>query len=216
MKVSKTKKAAQSLSTTKDTSSSLDSSSARPRVRDNFWVGNEGEIEDLSVNKMFLKSGSGHQARITLQDVKATLGRANTTHQSSRPSILSQIETTDDLSSKIRPGTSLSPVPPSLTQFSSPHLFPLAPQTLPARVETSRADDGLTMEKSQLEIRKQNTADNGTKGRYLTVKRRAEYRTSNLLSEKYQKLVGFVVLFTYSLISVSDLNDIFAVPKLSV
>lgn len=172
-------------------------------------MGSEGEIEDLSVNKMFLKSGSGHQARITLQDVKAALGRVNTTRRSSRPSILSQIETTDDLSSKIRPGTGLTPVSPSLTQFSSPHRFLLAPQTLPARVETLRADDGLTLEKSQLEVRKQNTADNGSKGQYLTVKYRAGYRTSK--PEKYQKLVGFVVSFTYSLISVSDLNYIFAV-----
>ncbi len=168
LKVSKTKKAAQSLSTTKDNSldSNVNESSARSRVRDNFWAGNEGEIEDLSVNKM-VKSGSGHQARITLQDVKAMLGRANTSRQSSRPSILSQIETTDDLSSKIRPGSSLNPVSPSLTQFSSPHLVPLAPQTLPARVETLRADEGLTMEKSQNEVRKQNTADNGSKGQYL-------------------------------------------------
>ncbi|XP_041818390.1 uncharacterized protein C17orf80 homolog [Chelmon rostratus] len=266
MKVSKTKKAAQSISTTKDALSSPDSTvnetSARSRVRD--LVDNEGGTNDLFVDKMFLKSESGHQARITLQDVRATLGRANTTRQSSRPSILSQIGPTDDLSSKIRPGTGLSLVPlpsgnqedvdswlvttktlsdqlpstssqhtelqavkrksskskqaplipmrhdgspqpeltspatpflpghplsqvsqvmsrphtlkvghhmtglpttsPSLNQFSSPHLFLLAPQTLPARVETLRADDGLTMEKSHLEVRRENTADNGTKG----------------------------------------------------
>ncbi|KAA8581346.1 flocculation protein FLO11 isoform X2 [Etheostoma spectabile] len=250
MKVSKMKKASQSLSKTKDTSSSLDSKvneTTSARARDNFLLDNEGEVEDLYVNTMLLKSGSGHQASITLQDVKATLGRANATRQSSRPSILSQIETTDDRSSKIRLGTSLSPVPlptgnqdsglvrtkavsdqlpcnssqhaelqsvkrqspkseqgtllplqqlepaspaapllsghlsslmskagslphtvsmseglkgtglrtisPSLTTFSSP--------LLAARVEPLRADDGL---KLRLEVRKQNAADNGTKG----------------------------------------------------
>ncbi|XP_070846372.1 mitochondrial nucleoid-associated protein 1 [Chaetodon trifascialis] len=249
-KVSKTK----SLSTTKDISSSPDStvntSGARSHVRD---LDNEGEIEDLFVDKIFLRSGSGHQARITLQDVRATLGRANTTRQSSRPSILNQIGTTDDLSSKIRPGTGLRPtktlsdqlpskssqrtelqsvkrksskskptaliplrhdgspqpelvspttpllpghllsqvsqakshphtvsmneglkvghhmtglptISPSLNQFSSPHLFLLAPQALPARVETLRADDGLMMATSQREVRRESTADNGFKG----------------------------------------------------
>ncbi|XP_037611651.1 uncharacterized protein C17orf80 homolog [Sebastes umbrosus] len=102
MKVSKTKKAAQSL---QDTSSSPDSrvNESRRRVRDDFWVDNEGEVEDLSVNKMLMKSGSGHQGRITLQDVKATLGRANAARKSGRPSILSQIETTEYLSSNISP-----------------------------------------------------------------------------------------------------------------
>nr|XP_046233942.1 polycystic kidney disease protein 1-like 3 [Scatophagus argus]XP_046233944.1 polycystic kidney disease protein 1-like 3 [Scatophagus argus]XP_046233945.1 polycystic kidney disease protein 1-like 3 [Scatophagus argus]XP_046233946.1 polycystic kidney disease protein 1-like 3 [Scatophagus argus] len=116
MKASKAKKAAQSLSTTKDASSSLDSEvnekTLRPRVRDDFLVDNQSETEDLSGNEMFLKSGSGHRARITLQDVKATLGRANTTRKSSRPSILGLIETADDISSKIRPDASLSLVPP--------------------------------------------------------------------------------------------------------
>ncbi|XP_076615883.1 uncharacterized protein LOC143338900 [Chaetodon auriga] len=252
-KVSKTKKAAQSLSTTKDVSSSphstVNESDARSHVRD---LDNEGKMEDLFEDKMLLRSGSGHQARITLQDVRAMLGRANTTRQSSRPSILSQIGTTDDLSSKIKPGTSLrqtktlsdqlpskssqctelqlvkrksskskpaaliplqrdgSPQPelispttpllpghllsqvsqakshphtvsmneglkvghhmtglptisPSLNHLSSPHLLLLAPQALPARVETVRADDGLMMAKSQCEVSRENTADNGTK-----------------------------------------------------
>lgn len=271
MKASKKKKAAQSVSVTEDTSSSLDSKvnekNARPSVRDDCSVGEE-QIEDLSVNKMLSKSGSG-QARITLQGVKAVLGRTNSTRQSSRPNILSQIGTTDDLRSKFRPVTELSPIllptenrvdvdnlvtsktlsgqlpstsaqhtelqsvkkksskpkkaplisnrrdgspqpeltspetsrlpghllpqvsrakslpptvrvneglnvghhvtrlpttSPSSNQFSSPHLFPLGPQTLPARVETLRADDGMSMEKSQLEVRKRNTADNESKG----------------------------------------------------
>nr|CBN81628.1 ATP synthase subunit f, mitochondrial [Dicentrarchus labrax] len=284
-KVSKTKKAVQSLSKSKDTSSSplptANESSSRPRIRDDLLVDNMGEIVDLNVNKMLLKSGSGHQASITLKDVKATLGRANTTSRFSRSSILSQIQTVDDLSSKpIRPGTSLSPVPlptgtledvdscksvsdqppstssqhkeiqsvkrksskskkiplislqpddspqpqltslaapllsghlsaqvsqakslphtvsmkdgltqghhvtglptvsPSLAQIASPHLFPRAPQTLPTRVETLRADNMLTMEeKLQLGVRKPNTADNGTEGwqwyykKYIDVKK---------------------------------------------
>uniref|UniRef100_A0A8C3AVR8 ATP synthase subunit f, mitochondrial n=1 Tax=Cyclopterus lumpus TaxID=8103 RepID=A0A8C3AVR8_CYCLU len=96
-KASKTKKA-----TTEDNSRSLDSqvhgSSARAHVRD-FWADDD---DDGEVNKMLL-SGGGRQARVTLQDVKATLGRANATRQSGRPNILSQIETADDLSSRIRP-----------------------------------------------------------------------------------------------------------------
>ncbi|KAI3365086.1 hypothetical protein L3Q82_010206 [Scortum barcoo] len=148
IKVSKTKTTNQSLSTTKDTSSSQ----------------KLNEINTRPVNEMLLRSGSGHQPRITLQDVKATLGRANALRRSSRPSILSQIETMDDLSNKVRPGAGLSPVSISLTRISNHHLLPLAPQTLPARAETLRADDGLTMEKLQAEIRRQNTADNGSKG----------------------------------------------------
>ncbi|XP_039991047.1 cell wall protein RBR3 isoform X2 [Xiphias gladius] len=279
-KVSKTKKAAQSLSRTKDThsdslASEIYESSARPHARDNFWVDNKGEVEDISVNEMFLKSGSGHQAKITIQDVKATLGRAKTTSQSSGASVLSRVETTDNLSSKARLDTSLSPVTvpaenrkdvavsclvttktllsdqlpgtssedtekkgseskqasliplqhggssqtqlnfpatpllsghlssrvsqatplphtvsvtetlkmgrhvteplsisPSPIQLPGPHLSPLVPQTLPARVETLRADDGL-----KLENRKQNTAHNQSEGwrwyyrRYIDVKK---------------------------------------------
>ncbi|KAM9336932.1 uncharacterized protein ABDE67_019962 [Symphorus nematophorus] len=179
-KVSNTKKAAQqTISTTKDTSSSLDIKvNERLNVRNDFLVQNE---EDLSVNKVFLKSGSGHQARITLQDVKATLGRTNATRQSSRPSILSRIGATE-----IRPGSSLSPLPTENQgdvdggSLSSPRLFPLAPQTLPARVETSRADDVRSKEKSQLEVRKQNTADEGTKGAPLTQRRLGQVRLREL------------------------------------
>uniref|UniRef100_UPI0037E7467F mitochondrial nucleoid-associated protein 1 n=1 Tax=Semicossyphus pulcher TaxID=241346 RepID=UPI0037E7467F len=247
-KASKTKKAAQSHLTTKDTSldSKLNNSRARLQVRDNFRVENEGEVADFSVNNSFLKSGSGRQARITLQDVKATLGRANGNRQPNRLSILSQIDTTEVLSSKITPtlptknqesslitaktqsdqtelqsvkrktsktsqasliplqrDVSLQPelttskasilsghlssqvsqatppphavsmeglkagqhqtgilaISPSLIQFSSPHTLRLTSQTLLAPGETLRADDG-----SQLEIRRQNTADNGLKG----------------------------------------------------
>lgn len=274
MNVLKKKKTEKSPLLTKDTPSSLDSqvneSSAKQDARDDFLVENTGEIEDLSVNKMLLKSGNGHQARITLQDVKATLGRAKSVRQSSRSSILSQIGTNTDLRSKFRPGTSVSLVPlqignqedvdsclvttktlsdqlpsisaqhtelqsvkkkssktkntsliplqhdaspqpeltslttsllsgpltsqviqakslpqtvsmneslkvgrhmtklpaisTSLNHFSSPQHFLLVPQTLPPSMQTLRADDGLRMEESQLEVKKQNTADTGSKG----------------------------------------------------
>lgn len=109
---SKTKKATQQLSTNKDSSVTLNSevneNNATPCVRDNVLVNNGREVKGLSVNHVFLKSGSGHQARITLQDVKSTLGRVNTSHQSSRSSVLDQIASSD-LSSKIRPGLDLVP-----------------------------------------------------------------------------------------------------------
>ncbi|XP_063750057.1 uncharacterized protein si:dkey-21c1.4 isoform X2 [Eleginops maclovinus] len=105
VKNSKKKKAtAQSFSTAKDTSTSL---ASKEDVRDNLWVDTEGRLGDLSENEMFFKSESGHQARITLKGVKATLGRANAARQSSSTSILSRIDTADDPSSKI----SLSAVP---------------------------------------------------------------------------------------------------------
>lgn len=255
---------------TKDASSSLDSkvneSSAKNCAREELLVENKGEIEALSMNRMFLKSGNGHQAKITLQDVKATLGRAKSARQSSRPSILSQTGTTNDLRSKFRPGSSLSLVPlptenqenidsrlvttktpsdqlPSTSAqntepqsakrksskpkqaslislrhdgSSQPELIPTTPlrpgqlssqvsqaeslqqpvcmneglqvghhmTKLPAistslnhfsshqrfllasppSVQTLRADDGWRMEKSQLEVKKQNTADKGSQG----------------------------------------------------
>lgn len=252
IKATKAKKVAQTLSSTKDTSSSLDSKENQSSARRNdLLVDDKEEFDDLSVNNVFLKSGSAHQARITLQDVKATLGRAHSSRQSS---ILNQIRTTDEL----RPGSSLrsqsqdgdncvvttkslsssssqqtelqsvktknskpkqtslipldgSPqselpsstrphllsqvsqakfppqsmseelkvaglptVPPPPTQFSSPHLFLLAPQTSPPRVESPRRDDGLMKERSQL------GADPGSKGQYLPEKRRAGCRTSEL------------------------------------
>ncbi|XP_041671570.1 uncharacterized protein C17orf80 homolog [Cheilinus undulatus] len=100
MKATKTKKASQSPSTSKETSY-LNQSTAKPCIKDNFGLEDEEEVADLSVNKMFSKSGSGQQTRITLQDVKTTLGRA----KSNRQSILSQIQT-EDLGSKISPEVS--------------------------------------------------------------------------------------------------------------
>ncbi|XP_030257007.1 uncharacterized protein C17orf80 homolog [Sparus aurata] len=251
IKATKAKKVAQTLSSTKDTSSSLDSKENQSSARRNdLLVDDKEEFDDLSVNNVFLKSGSAHQARITLQDVKATLGRAHSSRQSS---ILNQIRTTDEL----RPGSSLrsqsqdgdncmvttkslsssssqqtelqsvktknskpkqtslipldgspqSELPsstrphllsqvsqakfppqsmseglkvaglptasPPPTQFSSPHLFPLAPQTSLPRVESPRRDDGLMKERSQL------GADPGSKG-VLTQRRLGQVRLREL------------------------------------
>ncbi|KAJ4940378.1 hypothetical protein JOQ06_026685 [Pogonophryne albipinna] len=180
-KTSKKKKAAaQSFSSAKDTSTSLGSKD----VKDNLWVDTERKVEDLSENEMFLNSESGHRARITLQGVRAILGRDNVARQSRTASILSQIDTADDLSSKI----SLSAVPlptgtkdscltskdtspprtvgmhegmkvPGLITISSSLTRFSRPLTA-LRCDTSRADDGLEM---WHKVRNQNTAD-GTKG----------------------------------------------------
>lgn len=99
LKATKKKKA----KTIKDTSPDFRETAEKLHFRDDFLVENEKEAADLSVNKMFSKSGSGHRARITLQDVKTTLARANGTRQTSRPSILSKIQTTYGLESKIKP-----------------------------------------------------------------------------------------------------------------
>lgn len=96
MEVSEMKTAAQVLSSTKD--------SARPHAENSILINREGEIKDLS------ESGSGHQSKITLQDVKAVLGRAKNTSQSSRPSIMSQVRASG-LSSKIKPSSSFSLAP---------------------------------------------------------------------------------------------------------
>ncbi|KAG7507507.1 hypothetical protein JOB18_036489 [Solea senegalensis] len=109
-KMSKTKKAAaQSLPTDSDSlDSELNQSIVKPVVRDNSWVDNAPETEDLSVKKMFLKSDCDHQARITIQNVKTTLNRAKTTTQSSRASFLSQTDLNNNLKTSF--GPALSPV----------------------------------------------------------------------------------------------------------
>ncbi|XP_061564828.1 uncharacterized protein C17orf80 homolog [Cololabis saira] len=105
-KVSKMKKV---ISTTQHTSESLNShtndSNEGLTARHNFGVDGERGSEDVSASAFFLKSRSADQVKVTLQDVKATLGRANTHRQSSRPSILSNIEVAVSLGS-----TDLSPV----------------------------------------------------------------------------------------------------------
>ncbi|XP_068161281.1 uncharacterized protein si:dkey-21c1.4 [Antennarius striatus] len=112
-KVSKAKKVGQDVPTTEDTSGSLDSKMKQGGVKthegDKVLEVIEEEFEDFSANEIFLKSGSGHQARITLNNVKEMLGRPNKTRT---PSIMSQIVSANkDLSSKVRPESHPSPVP---------------------------------------------------------------------------------------------------------
>ncbi|XP_069560558.1 mitochondrial nucleoid-associated protein 1-like [Brachyistius frenatus] len=109
-KVSKTKRAAQPERASDFLDSELNERSAGPRARDDFWVDSEGGTEDLSVGSLLRKPGGGQRAGITLRDVKATLGRANASLKSGRPSVLSRIENTDDLGSKTRLGAGVGPV----------------------------------------------------------------------------------------------------------
>ncbi|MEQ2272654.1 hypothetical protein XENORESO_005717 [Xenotaenia resolanae] len=102
--------------TTKYTSDFLDSkvnknNTSLRRVRENFWVDGEGETKESSVNGLFSKPGNGNQMKVTLQDVKATLGRANSRRQSGRPSILCRITAADNLSSDITLDTDISRAP---------------------------------------------------------------------------------------------------------
>ncbi|XP_076007929.1 uncharacterized protein LOC143001946 isoform X2 [Genypterus blacodes] len=105
-KVSKREEAAKSMSTDQGASASQDGQSARPKTRDNSWLDSQSEGDILSGN---LESTYG--SRITLQGVKATLGRHHVSHQSSRLSILDQIQTTDDQPSKTTTRLSPSPAP---------------------------------------------------------------------------------------------------------
>ncbi|XP_022061983.1 uncharacterized protein C17orf80 homolog isoform X2 [Acanthochromis polyacanthus] len=111
-KMSKPKKVAQSSSITTHTSDFLDSrlnkSITRPNARD-FWVDSEEEIEDSSANKL--------KSKITLQDVKSTLGRGTSPLQSSRPSVLNQIEATANQKDAVR--CLVIPVTQSDQQLSS-------------------------------------------------------------------------------------------------
>ncbi|XP_026170877.1 peripherin-2a isoform X1 [Mastacembelus armatus] len=104
-KVSKTTKTAQFDSM----DVKIKESTTKPLSRDNVWEDNMGEIENLSVNKIRLTPRSIHQTRITLQDVRAALCRPKATSQSSWTNILSQVDSGDNLNSKSRGGTSLSP-----------------------------------------------------------------------------------------------------------
>uniref|UniRef100_A0A672YC97 Uncharacterized protein n=2 Tax=Sphaeramia orbicularis TaxID=375764 RepID=A0A672YC97_9TELE len=98
-KVSQQAKATPSPSTAKTRSldSNLNNNSSRSNSRSRFWEDDDEEKEDLRENEVLWKSGGGLQANITLQDVKATLGRTKNNHQHSRGSILHQIETTSSL-----------------------------------------------------------------------------------------------------------------------
>ncbi|XP_012718226.2 uncharacterized protein DDB_G0284459 isoform X2 [Fundulus heteroclitus] len=105
----KTKETKDVLSTTNYASDVLDSdvNKTNPspvRVRENFWVDGELETEEGAGNGLFLKPGGDRQMKVTLQDVKATLGR----RQSGRPSVLSRIAAADELSSGISLDADLS------------------------------------------------------------------------------------------------------------
>ncbi|XP_008273683.1 uncharacterized protein LOC103352802 isoform X2 [Stegastes partitus] len=93
-KTSKPQKVVQSPSTTTHASDFLgakvNKTSTTPHAR-GFWEDSEEEVQGLSVNEPFLKPG-----KITLQDVKSTLGRGNGLRQSGRSSILNQIEATEN------------------------------------------------------------------------------------------------------------------------
>lgn len=109
-KIPKIKKTEESLSTTKNAADSLDANINETSTRDNFWVDSEEDINDLYFNKVLIKSRSGQQSMITLQDVKTTLCRRKATGQSSGTSIASKTETAEELSSKSKLGSNLSEV----------------------------------------------------------------------------------------------------------
>lgn len=62
------------------------------KARDKFWMDGDGEMEDVS--EMLLKPRKGHQVKVTLQDVKATLGRGNSRRELSK--ILSNTDDVDN------------------------------------------------------------------------------------------------------------------------
>ncbi|XP_014861057.1 PREDICTED: uncharacterized protein C17orf80 homolog [Poecilia mexicana] len=99
-KANKEPKVKDVLLTTKYTSDFLDSTVNKNNVKYSDW-GNEGPVEP----------GNDHQMRVTLQDVKATLGRAASHRQSSWPSVLSRIAAADSLNSEIRLDTDLGLIP---------------------------------------------------------------------------------------------------------
>ncbi|XP_029934489.1 uncharacterized serine-rich protein C215.13 [Myripristis murdjan] len=121
---SQTDKDAQSPSATDASSDSQDSkeehlrNSAKPSGRDKR-EDSEGKGEDLFGKERFWRSERGHQARITLQDVKSTLTQSNIRHQSSKRSTMSPIKTNDNLPGK--PETK-GPFSTSLNELLAPAL----------------------------------------------------------------------------------------------
>ncbi|XP_037546871.1 uncharacterized protein C17orf80 [Nematolebias whitei] len=81
--------------------SNVKENATNPHARDGFRVENQEETEESPAQKLLSKSGSG-QVKVTLQDVKATLCRANGHGRSDRPSIPSLIVAADLQSSNIR------------------------------------------------------------------------------------------------------------------
>ncbi|XP_060884880.1 uncharacterized protein C17orf80 homolog [Labrus mixtus] len=103
VKATRTKKATPSPLPINETSpdSEVNDRAAKSRLSGGLWVETDVGGSDLSVSEMFSKSESSPRVRITLRDVKATLGRANN-RPHDRPSVLSQIRA-GDLSGGIRP-----------------------------------------------------------------------------------------------------------------
>lgn len=100
MKVSK-EKATQALSSRENYKPNEKTAGARERNHN--WSTTERKLNDLSVD---MDSGDGHQSKITLQDVKAALGRDRKALKSSRPSILVQIS---DPSSRVAASAAFTP-----------------------------------------------------------------------------------------------------------
>ncbi|KAM4526364.1 uncharacterized protein V3H82_000788 [Fundulus diaphanus] len=128
----KTKKMKDVLSTTNYTADFLDSNvnknnTSPVRVRENFWVDGEGETEEGAGSGLFLKPGGDRQMKVTLQDVKATLGRPDCR----RPSVLSRIAAADKLSSGISLDTDLSlgPLAAESQKHAVNHWATTAPQS---------------------------------------------------------------------------------------
>ncbi|XP_054899197.1 uncharacterized protein si:dkey-21c1.4 [Poeciliopsis prolifica] len=117
-KVNKEPKVKDVLLTTKYTSDFLDSNADKNNIKHPDW-GIEGSVEP----------GSGHQMRRTLQDVKATLGRAASHPLSSRPTILSRIAAADSLNSEIRLDTDLGLIPLSAANQKHPVNYLATPTT---------------------------------------------------------------------------------------
>ncbi|XP_017292942.1 uncharacterized protein si:dkey-21c1.4 [Kryptolebias marmoratus] len=91
--------------------SNVGENATNPPAGDGFWTERQVETEESPAQTLFSKPGSGHQARVTLQDVKATLGRANAHRHSGRPSILSRLAAADRQGGTFGPSADLSSAP---------------------------------------------------------------------------------------------------------
>ncbi|XP_027885331.1 uncharacterized protein C17orf80 homolog [Xiphophorus couchianus] len=117
-KANKEPKVKDVLLTTKYTADFLDSNVNKNNIKHPDW-GTERSVEP----------GSGHQMRVTLQDVKATLGRAASHRLSSQPTILSRIAAADSLNSEIRLDTDLGLVRLSAVNQKHPVNYLATPTT---------------------------------------------------------------------------------------
>lgn len=142
---------------------------AGARGRNHEWATTERKVGDVCVG---VDSGNGPRSKITLQDVKAALGRDRKPLKASRPSVLDHIEAPDP-SSRVAPSAALTPAwlpERALGAASTSRLHaspPLAPASLtplpprvtglstllPASVETPGAREGLRKDETHLEDR---------------------------------------------------------------